>query len=429
MTVQDNYTPVKLLGNGVNTDFDFSWQAYATSDLVIYLEDVSTGDQTLQTEGVDYTVTLDNEGADGGTVTFTVAPTSSYYVIISRSVPYSQPSEYKTSSGFQASVVETSFDRNTVLIQQTREIADRSLKLPLGTSGDARLPVPEDGATLIWDGTGGDMENGPTSTEIENAEGYATAAAASASAASGSASSASASATAAAESAASVNLPEIQAGDAGKMLEVNTGETGYAFIDNIDTDQIADSAITAAKIDSESATDGQVLTADGSGGVAYEDVVAATLGTEQSTTSGTTKTFSSIPSGTKVIRVMLSGVSLSGSDDLLIQLGGSGGIETSGYASACGLSGAGAIGSELFTTGFGLRREDSATAFSGTAIFTLKNESTNEWTAIYNGTRGNTAGIFVGGGAKTLSSELTQLRLATNGSNSFDGGSVNIMYE
>jgi hypothetical protein len=55
------------------------------------------------------------------------------------------------------------------------------------------------------------------------------------------------------------------------------------------------------------------------------------LGTVQATTSGTSKDFTDIPSWVKKITVVFSGVSLSGTAQLLVQLGTSGGLQTTSY--------------------------------------------------------------------------------------------------
>jgi hypothetical protein len=50
------------------------------------------------------------------------------------------------------------------------------------------------------------------------------------------------------------------------------------------------------------------------------------------------------------------------------------------------------------------------------------------WISSHSGA-GNTTEVKTGGGNKTLSGELTQIRLTRTGTNTFDAGSVNIMYE
>jgi hypothetical protein len=80
-------------------------------------------------------------------------------------------------------------------------------------------------------------------------------------------------------------------------------------------------------------TSGNVLTSNGTTWVSSAGAYALTSGTAVSSTSGTSIDFTSIPSWVKRITVMFSGVSLNGSSSYLVQLGDSGGVETTGYTS------------------------------------------------------------------------------------------------
>src|SRR3990172_6259162 len=92
--------------------------------------------------------------------------------------------------------------------------------------------------------------------------------------------------------------------------------------------------------------------------------------TAQATTSGTSFDFTGIPGGTKRITVMLDRVSLSGTDALLVQIGDSGGIETTGYISS-GLLDAAGGGSIIATSTAGFVSCAANAARVISAIFTL----------------------------------------------------------
>jgi hypothetical protein len=163
---------------------------------------------------------------------------------------------------------------------------------------------------------------------------------------------------------------------------------------------------------------------------AYTDTKFAaviTRGTAVATTSGTTVDFTSIPSTVKRITVMLSGVSTNGTSPIILQLGDSGGFEFTDY-----LGSAGEVRStpdvDLFTTGFGLLQSPAAAdLFYG--IATIVNISGNVWVYSFTGGSSTVANNYIGGGSKTLSATLDRIRLTTVGGNTFDAGSVNIMYE
>jgi hypothetical protein len=152
-------------------------------------------------------------------------------------------------------------------------------------------------------------------------------------------------------------------------------------------------------------------------------------GTAVASTSGTSIDFTSIPSWVKRITVMFSGVSTNGTSNLLVQIGDSGGIETTGYASVLGaIVGANACGIVSQTSGHFLSANvTAATTQSGMVIFT--NLSSNNWLAIQTAARSD--GILTNTTTtKTLSDVLDRVRITTvNGTDTFDAGSINILFE
>ena len=151
--------------------------------------------------------------------------------------------------------------------------------------------------------------------------------------------------------------------------------------------------------------------------------------TAQASTSGTSIDFTGIPSGVKRITVMFNGVSTNGTSATIIQLGYSGGVETSGYLGSMSYQGAQA----LYTTGIGVNNTGSASALRhGSTVITLVNSSTNTWSAMgVVGTTGAGSGeTYSSGASKSLSGTLDRVRITTvNGTDTFDAGSINILYE
>lgn len=148
-----------------------------------------------------------------------------------------------------------------------------------------------------------------------------------------------------------------------------------------------------------------------------------TLGTEQATTSGTSFDFTGISAGAFRITVMFNEVSLSGTDNLLVQVGDSGGVETTGYVSSGDANGT-AVSS---TSGFIGVLANAARIFSGHMVLTRMNSS-HLWISSH-AMKSLTNITGSGGGSKTLSAELDRVRITTTGSNTFDSGSVNILIE
>ena len=161
------------------------------------------------------------------------------------------------------------------------------------------------------------------------------------------------------------------------------------------------------------------------------------LETAVASTSGTSIDFTGIPSWCKRLTVMFSGVSLSGTDAIILQLGDSGGIEATGYVgNRFDTNDAGAINVTAFSTSFLLTSSGGGSSavnlYSGQVILSLLDASTNTW--VMNGsisptTSSTAARITIFSGGKPLSSTLTQLSIGRSGTNTFDAGTVNILYE
>ena len=170
----------------------------------------------------------------------------------------------------------------------------------------------------------------------------------------------------------------------------------------IETDDITDFGVTPAKL-SEKLTSGTAL----------------------ATTSGTTKDFTGIPSWVKRITVVFSGVSTNGANAMLVQVG-SGSVQTTGYNS--GLWSGTSINIAA-TTGLIASISNSSLGFSG--IMTLTQLSTNNWVATCVSSVATTVNIgYQSIGTVSLSGPLDRVRFTTNGlTDTFDAGSVNILYE
>ena len=158
---------------------------------------------------------------------------------------------------------------------------------------------------------------------------------------------------------------------------------------------------------------------------------AITSGTAQASTSGTSIDFTGIPSGVKRITVMFGAVSTSGTSNMQAQIG-SGSIDTvSTYAGACSnVGGTNNCGAAQNTTGFLIVNNlVAASTYNGALTFTTI--GSNIW--CLTGTLSSTSSTiynFPSSGSKTLSGTLDRVRITTvNGTDTFDAGSINILYE
>lgn len=145
--------------------------------------------------------------------------------------------------------------------------------------------------------------------------------------------------------------------------------------------------------------------------------------------SGTAVDFDSIPSWAKRITVMVADLSTNGTSVKMLRIGDSGGIENTNYLSSTaflqnGLS----VSVSNYTDGFSLSGVNASDVIHG--VYTLVNVTGNQWAI--SGNTGFSSGPAFGsvGGSKTLSGTLDRIRITTTGgTNTFDAGTVAIIYE
>ena len=206
------------------------------------------------------------------------------------------------------------------------------------------------------------------------------------------------------------------------------------------TASISGTTMTVTAVASGTIAVGQVIT--GTGVTAGTTITALGTGTGNTgtytvsasqTVSSTTITivgldFLSIPSWVRRITVMFNGVSTNGSSILLIQLGTSSGIENTGYTSAAWTGNTTTVSQ---TTGLALSGLGSASYFlRGNATICLLDASTRVWSFSSLVQQEGASTMAMGGGNKTLSGTLDRVRITTvNGTDTFDAGTINILYE
>jgi hypothetical protein len=151
-----------------------------------------------------------------------------------------------------------------------------------------------------------------------------------------------------------------------------------------------------------------------------------TSGTAVASTSGTSIDFTSIPSWVKRITVMFNAVSTNGTSNLQIQIG-AGSVITTGYTSSAWTSNTTNTGT--INSGFILTGTNSSTAtFYGNISICLF--GSNTWVESHSLGGSPTGFNSVGGGTIALGGTLDRVRITTvNGTDTFDAGSINILYE
>lgn len=192
------------------------------------------------------------------------------------------------------------------------------------------------------------------------------------------------------------------------MPLVLNAETGVSMVQ--------DNTITSAKI-----VDGSIVQDDATG---FPRMLLSTA----KTATGTSVDFTDVPSWSKRITVMFNGVSTNGASQIILQVGGAT-IETTGYLGSCSLLAAGAA-TATHSTGFLM------VASTYGATFVLNGNvniiSQTDFTINCSGVLGTSDGprTYTIGGIKTIASALAKIRITTvNGTDTFDAGSINVLYE
>jgi hypothetical protein len=173
-------------------------------------------------------------------------------------------------------------------------------------------------------------------------------------------------------------------------------------------------------------TSGQVLTSNGAAALPTfsEKIVQETA---VATTSGTYVDFTGIPSWVKRITVMFDSVSTNGTSNVMVQLGTSSGVEATGYSGAVDFVEDNA-GGTAFSTGFLVDKSLLASNVRNGQMI-ISAFGANKWVESSTLSKDPDA-LLLGAGVKTLSGTLDRVRITTaNGTDTFDSGTVNILYE
>ena len=174
--------------------------------------------------------------------------------------------------------------------------------------------------------------------------------------------------------------------------------------------------------------DGQFYGTDSNASRAQlQRIVRATAVTS---TSGTSIDFTGLPAWVEKITVMLSGVSTTGTSGLVIQIGDSGGVKVTGYVGqAVQLTNTAAVSTSSLSTYLTCIANNAATD-TVQGVAELVNLTGNIW--VYKSTFALNSynRLTQTTGTNSLTGTLDRVRITTsNGTDTFDAGSINIIYE
>jgi len=152
MSVSDLDVKAIYDGDDATVAFAINFDYDTDSTVKVLLREIATGEETVQTVDVDYTLSATQ-------VTFDTAPSSDYKVVIYRESPLTQPDSFSVGA-FPAVAVEGRFDKIIHALQELSEKLDRTIKLAIGSElSDLIFPEPVALSLLRWNATATGVEN------------------------------------------------------------------------------------------------------------------------------------------------------------------------------------------------------------------------------------------------------------------------------
>ena len=143
--VENDTRLVEEACDGIETAFNFAFRVLAKEHLYVVKRTNATLVDTVQVLDVDYTVT--GVGVrTGGTVNYTVAPTSGENSIIERQVPYKQLYDFRNQGNFRPRSVEDALDFLMMAVQQS----NGTLAILTGSGGGIPLLTSLPPASAFW---------------------------------------------------------------------------------------------------------------------------------------------------------------------------------------------------------------------------------------------------------------------------------------
>ena len=177
MTISGVITRAEMIGNGAGTAIPLNFVFFGqttTAELKVIEVVIATNAETVLTNGSDYTVSGGNGST--GTVTAIVAPPSTVKWVVIRETKQLQETDYIENDAFPAETHENALDRLTAINQEQQEKLDKSVHLPSGFTGNFDTVLPPDltaNKSLVINPSGTGFAIGPSSDEIETAQGHA----------------------------------------------------------------------------------------------------------------------------------------------------------------------------------------------------------------------------------------------------------------
>jgi hypothetical protein len=212
-----------------------------------------------------------------------------------------------------------------------------------------------------------------------------------------------------------------------KTINAGTGLTGGGALSTNPTLSIAAGGVGATQLASDAVTTAKILDANVTPAKLSQPFTA--IGSQSAT--GASITFSGIPSWARRVTIVLDSLLMATSDTPIIQLGTSGGAETTNYASTAVAANGGNV--NKYDPSFGVPGPGfvltGSSGTTNTGQIVLSHIGGNVWVAF-----GNVGGyalnnVYVMTGRKALAAALTQVIIKSQFGANLLSGAVNVFYE
>ena len=128
MTVSTTNTRDSYSGNGSTTVFAYTFKIFDEDDITVILRDDATATESTQIKTTHYSVSGVGD-AGGGNITFVTAPATGKTVVLIRSTPLTQITDYTPNDPFPAESHENALDKLTFITQELQEEIGRAIKV------------------------------------------------------------------------------------------------------------------------------------------------------------------------------------------------------------------------------------------------------------------------------------------------------------
>lgn len=143
MTISSNNYKNTYAGNGSTTVFAYTFRILADSNILVQFKNDTTGVFTTKTLTTDYTVSGAGDAGGGNVTMVTTTAASGETVVITRSMPFQQNTDYTENDVFPAETHEEALDELTMNDLQLKEESDRTLRVDQAVTGfDTTVPDP-----------------------------------------------------------------------------------------------------------------------------------------------------------------------------------------------------------------------------------------------------------------------------------------------